>query len=97
MPYLVSLHLARPAPYEGSVAVRDYTLTHGSATPGVDYVTFAPFRLHFPAGSNSARFAVRVCGDTDPEADEEIDIRAAAPAGVRLVDNDLDLVLRNND
>ena len=77
--------------------VRDYTLTHGSATPGVDYVTFAPFRLYFPAGANSARFPVQVCGDTDPEADEEIDIRAAAPAGVQLVDNDLDLVLRNND
>ena len=40
------------------VVVRDYTLTHGSATPGVDYVTFAPFRLYFPAGSNSARFPV---------------------------------------
>jgi len=97
LPYLVSLHLARPAPYEGSVVVRDYTLTHGSATPGVDYVTFAPFRLYFPAGANSARFPVQVCGDTDLEADEEIDIRAAAPAGVQLVDNDLDLVLRNND
>ncbi len=96
-PYLVSLHLARPAPYEASVIVRDYTLTHGSATPGVDYLTFAPFRLHFPAGANTARFPVTLCGDTTAEPDEEIDIRAAGPVFVQLVDNDLDLVLRNDD
>ena len=39
----------------GSVLRRATTRsTHGSATPGVDYVTFAPFRLYFAAGANSA-------------------------------------------
>ena len=38
-----------------------------------------------------------LCGDTTPEADEEIDIRASGAVGVQLVDNDLDLVLRNDD
>jgi chitinase len=106
-PYEVTLHLTRPAAQAASVAVGDYSTvpvpgsnpprTYGTATPGSDYVAFAPFRLHFPAGSNRATFAIRVCGDTVPEGDEEIDVRVSAPAGLELVDNDLDLILRRDD
>lgn len=95
--YVASVLLARPTPLGGSVLIADATSLYGSATAGSDYLAFAPFRLQFPPGSNSARFLLRICGDTVPEADEEIDIRAQAPVGVRLTDNDLDLVLRDED
>jgi hypothetical protein len=105
--YTVSLQLARPALAPVSVLVADYTTvvvngsnpprTYGNATPGVDYVPFAPFRLSFAAGSRASTFPIRICGDTVPEADEEIDVRISAPAGVAIVDNDLDLILRNDD
>ena len=95
--YVASVLLARPTPLGGSVLLVDGTALYGSATAGSDYAAFAPLRLNFPAGSNSARFVLQICGDALPEADEEIDIRAVAPVGVQLVDNDLDLVLRNDD
>jgi hypothetical protein len=105
--YEVSVQLARPAIAPVSVGVADDTTvvvngsnpprTYGGATPGVDYVPFAPFRLSFAAGARAATFPIGICGDTLPEADEEIDVRISAPAGVAIVDNDLDLVLRNED
>ena len=108
-PYEVSLQLARPntGGQPVSVLVRDYTTTpvpgsvpprtYGEATPGSDYAAFAPFRLAFAPGASAATFAIGICGDTLLEGHEEIDVRVAAPAGVSLVDNDLDLVLRNDD
>jgi hypothetical protein len=95
--YVASVLLARPTPLGGSVLLVDGTSLYGSATAGSDYAAFAPLRLNFAPGSNSARFVLQVCGDTVAEADEEIDIRAVAPVGVQLVDNDLDVVLRNED
>ena len=105
--YEVSIQLARPAIAPVSVHVADYTTvvvngsnpprTYGGATPGVDYVAFAPFRLSFATGARAATFPIRICGDTLPEPDEEIDVRISAPVGVAIVDNDLDLVLRNDD
>jgi hypothetical protein len=71
--------------------------TYGNATPGVDYVPFAPFRLSFATGTSAATFPIAIRGDTLPEADEEIDVRISAPAGIAIVDNDLDLILRNDD
>jgi Calx-beta domain-containing protein len=105
--YEVAIQLARPAPGPVSVLVGDYTSvvvrgsnpprTYGDATPGVDYLPFAPFRLSFAAGASSATFPIRICGDTAPEGDEEIDVRVSAPAGVSIADNDLDLILRDED
>lgn len=109
VPYPVTLHLSRPnltaAPI--SVGVHDFTTipvpnsspprTYGTATPGVDYVAFAPFRLAFAPGASAATFPIEICGDTLPEPDEEIDVRVAAPAGISIRDNDLDLILRNDD
>ena len=105
--YEVSVQLARPAIAPVSVHVADYTTvvvngsnpprTYGGATPGVDYLAFAPFRLSFATGARVATFPIAICGDTLPEADEEIDVRISAPMGVAIVDNDLDLILRNDD
>ena len=53
--------------------------------------------LLFPPGASAATFPIEVCGDTAVEADEEIDVRVAAPDGVLITDNDLDLILRNDD
>ena len=109
-PYEMSLQLARPVPSwspEASVGVFDYTplpvpnsdppRTYGDAEPGSDYLPIAPFRLTFAQGESAATFPIEVCGDTRPEGDEEIDVRVAGPDGLSLVDNDLDLVLRNDD
>ena len=71
--------------------------TYGTATPGVDYLAFPSFRLHFAAGANAATFPIHLCGDTVPEIDEEIDVRISGPSGLRIADNDLDLILRDDD
>ena len=55
--------------------------TYGTATPGVDYLAFPSFTLHFAAGANVATFAIHVCGDTAREIDEEIDVRVSGPSG----------------
>src|SRR5262245_46831915 len=64
-PHEVSLHLARPnvSGRPVSVQVVDYTTRpvpgsnppriYGGATPGVDYTTFAPFRLSFAPGATA--------------------------------------------
>ena len=38
--------------------IADGTSLYGSATAGSDYLAFAPFRLQFLPGSNSARFLI---------------------------------------
>ena len=73
------------------------TRTYGTATPGVDYLAFPSFRLAFAAGASAATFPIHLCGDTLQEIDEEIDVRISGPSGLRIADNDLDLVLRNDD
>jgi Calx-beta domain len=104
-PYEVTVHLTEPAPAPASAIVGDFTAlpvpgttrTYGTATPGVDYLTFSSFRLRFAAGANAASFPIHLCGDTVPEIEEEIDVRISGPSGLRIADNDLDLVLRNDD
>ena len=54
-------------------------------------------RLRFAAGANAATFPIHLCGDTVAEIDEEIDVRISGPSGLRIADNDLDLVLRDDD
>ena len=99
LPYLVTLQLARPAPLAGSVMRRRlHARPTAARRRASDYVTVRPVPAALPGRARTARASrVTLCGDTTPEADEEIDIRAAAPVGVQLVDNDLDLVLRNDD
>ena len=71
--------------------------TYGDATPGVDYVAFAPFRLSFAPGATAASFPIQLCGDTAVEADEHINVRIAAPDGVDIADNDISIYLANDD
>jgi chitinase len=104
-PYEVTVHLTEPAAAPASAIVGDFTArpvpgttrTYGTATPGVDYLAFPQFTLHFAAGANAATFPIHLCGDTAPEIDEEIDVRVSGPRGLNIADNDLDLVLRNDD
>ncbi len=104
-PYEVTVHLTEPAAAPASAIVGDFTArpvpgttrTYGTATPDVDYLAFPSFRLHFAAGASAATFPIHLCGDTVPEIDEEIDVRISGPSGLRIADNDLDLVLRNDD
>jgi hypothetical protein len=104
-PYEVTVHLTEPAPAPASAIAGDFTArpvpgtnrTYGTATPGVDYLAFPQFRLHFAAGASAATFPIHLCGDTVPEIDEEIDVRISGPSGLRIADNDLDLVLRDDD
>ena len=105
----VSVLLSRPNTSSRPVSaiVGDYTSvvvrgsnpprTYGTATPGVDYLTFPQFRLSFPPGSQSATFDVRICGDSDPEPDEHINVRVSGADGLAIEDNDLSIVLNNDD
>src|SRR4051812_42214797 len=87
--YQMTLLLSRPAPAAASVEVVDFTTVpvpganpprnYGTATPGLDYVSFPAFFLKFPRGATSASFPIHICGDRLPEGDEEIDIRVDAP------------------
>ena len=105
-PHRVSVHLSRPnsSGRAISVGVHDYTTvplpgggTYGDATPGSDYVAFAPFRLSFAPGATAAWFPIELCGDTAVEGDEHINVRIAAPDGVDIADNDISIYLRNDD
>ena len=106
-PYQVSLLLSRPARKAASVIVIDTTMVpnigsnpptfYGSATPGSDYMTFAPITLKFRRGQSAATFPVTICGDTQHEEDEEIDIRVVGPSELSILDNDLNLILDNGD
>jgi Calx-beta domain len=108
-PVEVSVHLTRKntGATPISVLVSDYTAltvggsnpprTFGTATPGVDYVSFAPFRLQFPSGATQASFPITICGDTTVEPEEHINVRITGPQGVDIQDNDLSLYLRADD
>jgi Calx-beta domain-containing protein len=106
-PHLYSVHLSRPntSGRTVSVGVHDYTTlpvpgtgrNYGDATPGADYVAFAPFRLSFPPGATAAAFPIQLCGDGEVEGDEHINVRIAAPDGVDIADNDMSIYLRNDD
>jgi hypothetical protein len=108
-PHQYSVHLSRPntSGRTISVGVYDYTTvpvpgsnpprSYGDATPGSDYVAFAPFRLSFPPGATAASFPIELCGDAAVEGDEHINVRIAAPAGVDISDNDMSIYLRNDD
>ena len=108
-PHLYSVHLSRPntSGRAISVGVHDYTTVtvtgsnppryYGDATPGSDYVAFAPFRLSFPPGATAAAFPISLCGDATAEGDEHINVRIAAPDGVDIADNDMSIYLRNDD
>jgi hypothetical protein len=108
-PHKISVHLSRPntSGRAISVGVYDYTTVpvpgstpprnYGDATPGVDYVGFAPFRLSFAPGATAASFPIELCSDTTVEGDEHINVRIAAPDGVDISDNDLSIYLRNDD
>ena len=108
-PHQISVHLSRPntSGRAVSVGVYDYTTlpvpgsnpprNYGDATPGVDYVAFAPFRLSFAPGATAASFPIQLCSDTAVEGDEHINVRIAAPDGVDIADNDLSIYLRNDD
>lgn len=103
---VVNVGLSAPNPLDRplSVQVVDYSAvplpgdggTYGTATPGQDYVSFAPFRLRFRPGQQVARFTVRLRGDRLPEAAEEIDIRFD-DTELTVGDNDIDLVIGDDD
>lgn len=105
--FLVNVGLSEPNPFDHpvSVQVSDFSATpvpggggqtYGTATPGQDYVAFAPFRLTFGPGQQVARFTVKLKGDTLPEANEEIDVRFD-DTELTVGDNDIDLVLADDD
>ncbi|MFN8195991.1 MAG: Calx-beta domain-containing protein [Nocardioidaceae bacterium] len=104
--YRVSVLLDKPAPARRTVDAVDFTTvplpapatgTYGTATPGSDYVGFPTRTLSFGPGSRSTRLPVTICGDTDPEAEEEIDVRFDNAPRLAVGDNDIDLVLSNDD
>ena len=104
--FVVNVGLSAPNPYDHPVSVEvvDFSAvplpggggTYGTATPGQDYVAFAPFRLTFQPGQQVARFSIRLKGDTVPEGDEEIDVRFDDTT-FTVGDNDIDLVLADDD
>ena len=104
--YRVSVLLDRPAHRRSRIDAVDFTGvplpppatgTYGTATAGVDYATFPTRTLPFSPGSRSARLPVTICGDTDPESSEEIDVRFDNSRRIAVGDNDIDLVLSDND
>ena len=109
-PLQVNIALDRPNPHADpvSVIVGDFTTrpvpgsnpprTYGDATPGSDYVAFQSFRLYWAPGQRVASFPITLLGDTvDEAAEEEIDVRFSGPDGIRIADNDIDVLIRDND
>lgn len=103
---VVNVGLSAPNPYDHAVTVGvtdfsavplpDGSGTYGTATPGADYVAFAPFHLSFAPGQQVARFTVRVIGDAVVEPSEEVDVRFDDTV-FTVGDNDIDLVIGNDD
>lgn len=97
--FVVNVALSAPNPYPHTVdlQVTDFApFGYGTATPGVDYVAFQPFHLHFAPRQQVATFTVQLKGDTVVEGDEEIDVRFDDTV-FDVQDNDIDLVLSNDD
>lgn len=75
-----------------------------TATPGVDFVDFAPGSIVFAAGEKTATFSITVNGDTTVEPDESIKVKfsganLAAPVSINgwiLNDDNADPVFDNN-
>ena len=109
-PLQVNIALDRPNPHADpvSVIVGDFTTrpvpgsnpprTYGDATPGSDYLAFQSFRLYWAPGQRVASFPITLLGDmVDEAAEEEIDVRFSGPDGIRIADNDIDVLIRDND
>jgi hypothetical protein len=104
--FVVNIALSTPNPFSHTVGLEVYDFsavplpggggTYGTATPGQDYVAFAPFHLQFAPGQQVARFTVKLKGDTTIEGNEEIDVRFD-DTEFDVQDNDIDLVLTNDD
>ena len=104
--YQVSTMLDRPATTASTVNAVDFTTvplpaplvgTYGTATPGSDYAAFGVRTLSFAKGTRVANLPVTICGDTAPEASEEIDVRFDNTQTLAVADNDIDLILSDND
>ena len=69
---------------------------YGDATPGVDYVAFAPFRLSFPPSATAPRSRSRCAGHhgRGRRAHQRAD---RGPGRVDFADNDMSIYLRNDD
>ena len=104
--YQVSTMLDRPATAASTVNAVDFTTvplpaplvgTYGTATPGSDYAAFGVRTVSFAKGARVANLPVTICGDTAPEASEEIDVRFDNTQTLAVADNDIDLILSDND
>ncbi len=104
--FVVNVGLSSPNPFDHDVTVEvvDFSAvplpggggTYGTATPGVDYVAFAPFDLTFAPGQQVATFPVKIKGDRVAEGLEEIDVRFD-DTEFHVGDNDIDLVIGDDD
>ena len=83
------LHRAAGARHEPHVRHRDA----GRRLPGVPVVHACTSRPARTRRRSQSTCAATRCA----EIDEEIDVRISGPSGLRIADNDLDLVLRDDD
>ncbi len=105
--FTVNVGLTAPNPFDHVVRlhVTDFSAVpvpggggalYGTATPGSDYVAFAPFYLSFAPGQQVARFTVKIKGDAVIEPDEQVDVRFD-DTEFTVGDNDIDLGIGNDD
>jgi serralysin len=76
-----------------------YTITPGSATPGVDYSLIDPAsgKLVFPAGTLAKSLRISVIGDTTDEVNETVNVVLIAPVSCALSHGSAVGTIRNDD
>ena len=93
---IVTVSLSVPAP-AGGVTFTVSDAGTGTATPGTDYVAFAPFSAGIAEGGDSYAFQLTINGDTDDEPNEGIvlalsgivgDVEAGDLSAVATIQND---------
>ncbi|BCM90628.1 hypothetical protein IAD21_02485 [Abditibacteriota bacterium] len=72
----VTVLISKPLPYPVTI---NYVTQDGTATAGSDYVATTG-SIVIPATKTSARFYVRILGDTTPENNEQFTVTASSPS-----------------
>jgi alpha-tubulin suppressor-like RCC1 family protein len=92
-----SVTVTRSSAATTTSSVKVATVTGGTATAGVDYITKAPTVVTFLAGQKSKKVSITIKGDAVVEANETIALALSNPIGAAISDGTATLTIIDDD